>query len=164
MTNKPSTQPNRRNLLSRVDPERHARICSICRHEDRLEIEDAFLHWISPDYIVMKFDVSDRMALYRHVHATGLYEYRRRNLSSALDRLIEHVNSASVSGDCILRAIRAHSRLNEDGRWREPVHRVIVARRQENFVLPECTPEDLVEREVLLDTPKRVEIPVTHRK
>ena len=125
---------NRSSNLSRLGPPapidltRHASKCAICQSEDRQEIENLFLHWISPGYIVEQFRVRSRMTLYRHVHATGLYEYRRRNLRSALDRLIENADSATVSGDCIIRAIRAQSRVSEDGRWSEPVQRVVVSR------------------------------------
>ena len=123
-----------------------------------------FLHWISPGYIVEQFRVRSRMTLYRHVHATGLYEYRRRNLRSALDRLIENADSATVSGDCIIRAIRAQSRVSEDGRWSEPVQRVVVSRGPLNFALRDGESPDVLHREILIDTPKRTEIPATSNK
>ncbi len=159
MTTKRRTQP-----IS-VDPERHARKCAICQSEDRAEIEELFLHWISVGYIASMYsEIPNRMTIHRHVYATGLYEFRRRNLRSALDRLVENADTCKVTGDCVLRAIRAHSRLSEDGRWREPVQRMIVSRSTESFVLPKFDPEDLLEREILIDTPKRLEIPVTSTK
>ncbi len=161
---------NRSSNLSRLGPPapidltRHASKCAICQSEDRQEIEHLFLHWISPGYIVEQFRVRSRMTLYRHVHATGLYEYRRRNLRSALDRLIENADSATVSGDCIIRAIRAQSRVSEDGRWSEPVQRVVVSRGPLNFALPDGESPDVLHREILIDTPKRTEIPATSTK
>jgi len=161
---------NRSSNLSRLGPsapidiKRHADQCAICKSEDRQEIEYLFVHWISPGYIVEQFNVRNRMTLYRHMHATGLYELRRRNLRSALDHLIEHAPSTTVSGDCIIRAIRAQSRLSEDGRWSEPVQRVIVSRMPANFALPEGEPQDVLQREILVDTPTHAQIPVTSTK
>ena len=161
---------NRSSNLSRLGPpapidiNRHADQCAICKSEHRQEIENLFLHWISPDYIVEQFRVRNRMTLYRHMHATGLYEFRRRNLRAALDHLIENAPSARVSGDCIIRAIRAQSRLSEDGRWSEPVQRVIVSRRPASFVLPESEPQDVLQREILVETPTHAQIAVTSTK
>jgi hypothetical protein len=161
---------NRSSNLSRLGPpapidiKRHADQCAICKSEDRQEIENLFLHWMSPGYIVEQFRVRSRMTLYRHMHATGLYEYRRRNLRSALDHLIENAASTAVSGDCVIRAIRAQSRLSEDGRWSEPVQRVIVSRRPANFASSEDEPQDVLQREILVDTPTHAQIPVTSTK
>ncbi|MFZ0737909.1 MAG: hypothetical protein WBL70_19070, partial [Candidatus Acidiferrales bacterium] len=109
------------------DPKRHARKCAICRHPDREAIDEAFIHWTSPDDIENDHNLPpSRSALYRHAHATGLYARRRRNLRYALEQLIEHADRAVVSGDCIIRAIRAYSRVTSDGHWIDPPNRVVV--------------------------------------
>ena len=67
--------------------------------------------------------------IYRHAHATGLYSPRRRNLRYALEQLIENAERAVVSGDCVTRAVRAHSRVTSDGRWIDRPKHVIVSHR-----------------------------------
>jgi hypothetical protein len=148
-----------------VDLERHSRKCAICHSEDRDAIESAFLNWLSPHYITLQFrDIHDRMSLYRHAWATGLYEYRRRNLRSALDRLLENAEGARVSGDCVIRAIRAYSRLNEEGRWTEPVQKVVISRRHRDLTLPEEDQTADLHKLILIDTPTRLETTVTPAK
>ncbi|MGB9336618.1 MAG: hypothetical protein WCB14_16540 [Candidatus Acidiferrales bacterium] len=165
MTPNSNTQLDRPGVPTPVDPERHARKCAICRSQDRQEIENAFLHWISPDFIADEFDdVPDRMTLYRHVHATGLYEFRRRNLRCALDRLIESAGSANVSGDCVIRAIRAYSRLNDDGHWIDPVQRVVISRQKVNFAASEEQSDEVLRKTILIETPKRLETAATPTK
>jgi hypothetical protein len=164
MTPKRNTQLDRPGVPPPVDPERHTRNCAICRSAHRQEIENAFLHWVSPHDIFDEYDLPSRMTVYSHAHATGLYEYRRRNLRSALDRLIEQADSASVSGDCVIRAIRAQSHLGDDGRWTDPVRHVIVSRRPDNFVLPAGDPQEVIHKTILFETQKGAETPVTDTK
>lgn len=109
---------------SAPSPERHERKCVICRHPDREEIEELFLHWHNPWNIAASYKVSAR-SLYRHAHATGLYAARQDSLRPVLDRLLERVEDAKISGDCIIRAVRAYSCLGGDNKWTEPPARVI---------------------------------------
>jgi hypothetical protein len=99
--------------------DRHGRKCAICAHPYRDEIEELFLHWHRPSEIAADLNLNVR-TIYRHAHATGLYAVRQGNLRSVLDRILEQVNRAKVSGDCILRAVRAYSCLGGDNRWTEP--------------------------------------------
>ncbi len=108
---------------------RHARRCVICNHPERDLIEEAFVHWFHADRIVDDHNLPSRSALYRHAYATGLYDLRRQNMRYALEHLIEDAIHAPVSGDCIIRAIRAHARLTGDGRWIDPPQQIIVERR-----------------------------------
>ncbi|HEY4742186.1 MAG TPA: hypothetical protein VIH76_16435 [Candidatus Acidoferrales bacterium] len=100
----------------------------ICNHPEREAIEEEFIHWLHADDIADDHDLPSRTNLYRHAYATGLYEVRRRNLRYALEHVIEDVTHASVSGDCVIRAIRAYSRITDDGRWVEPPQRLVVSR------------------------------------
>jgi hypothetical protein len=107
---------------------RHARRCAICHHPERDAIEEAFVHWFHADRIVDDHDLPSRSALYRHAYATGLYDLRRQNMRYALEHLIEDAIHAPVSGDCVIRAVRAHARLTADGRWIDPPQQIIVTR------------------------------------
>ena len=104
----------------------HRRLCTICKHPMRNAMEEEFLHWASPDAIAHHYSVGWR-SVYRHAHATGLFEKRGRNLRSALGHIIEHANHVSPSADSIIRAVRAYSCVTRDGKWVEPATRVIVS-------------------------------------
>jgi len=104
--------------------ERHQRKCAICHHPEREVIEELFVHWHQPYSTANHYKVPAR-SLYRHAHATGLYLIRQQNLRSVLDRFLERVHDATVSGDSIIRAIRAYSCLTPNNKWIEPPTRVI---------------------------------------
>jgi hypothetical protein len=148
-----------------IDPERHARKCTICQSANREDIEDAYLNWLGPEWISRMFtEVRDRMVLYRHAHATGLHEFRRRNLRAALDRILESADSGRVSGDCALRVIKAYSNLNDDGHWTEPVQKVIISKRHIDLTVPDDPQVPVIQRTILIDAPKSLEIEATPTK
>ncbi|HUJ81388.1 MAG TPA: hypothetical protein VLW83_05865 [Candidatus Acidoferrales bacterium] len=122
------TQNKDAQLPSTPGLSRHARKCAICRHPDREDIDEAFLRWISPQTIVTDFNLADPRALYRHAHATGIYSLRRHHFRAVLEHIIERVQDVKVTGDTIIRAIRACSCLDDQGRWHEPPKRSIVTR------------------------------------
>jgi len=93
--------------------ERHRRKCSICNHSELEAIEQAFLNWQSPDAIVVEYRLPSRSALYRHVEATDLPTLRRRRMHLALDRIIERVDSVTVTGSTVLRAIMMSNQLTK---------------------------------------------------
>jgi len=103
----------------------HQRKCIICHHPDREEIEEMFLHWFSPATIYRRFLLRDRYSIYRHAHATGLYQRRRRNLRCALENIIERSDECPISSNGIVRAIKAYASLTDAGEWIEPPSRVI---------------------------------------
>jgi len=103
---------------------RHARKCSVCNHPERDTIDDDFIHWMKPHTIAHEFDLPER-AIRRHARATGLHELRSRKSLHALDLIIENAKTATVTGDTIIRAIRAASCINAAGKWEEPPKRVI---------------------------------------
>lgn len=123
----PPPEPQTTDRMSRTSApslERHERKCVICAHPERAEIEELFLHWHNPWNIATGYKVPAR-SLYRHAHATGLYAARQDSLRPVLDRLLERVEEAKISGDCIIRAVRAYSCLGGDNKWTEPTARVI---------------------------------------
>jgi hypothetical protein len=118
----PKTQPA-------ADPKeaRHTRKCQICHHPDRFEIDEEYRLWRSPYEIAREYNVPPR-ALFRHFHAQGLVSKRRENLRFALDKIIERGAERPLTGDMIIRAVRAHCLLTDDNRWVEPVKRVEITR------------------------------------
>jgi hypothetical protein len=112
---------------SAPDLDRHQRACTICHHPEREAIEEAFLQWRSVEWINWQFQVSNLSAIYRHAHATGLFARRGRRIRFALEHLIQNADRITPSGDNILRAIRAYTCLDDEGKWHEIPSQVIVS-------------------------------------
>ena len=130
-----SSRPGRASPAALVA--RHARKCVICKHPEREAIEEAFIHWFHADDIVEDHGLPSRTSLRHHALATGLYDKRRRNIRYALEHVIEEATHSAVTGESVVSAIRAHSRLSQTGRWKEPPQRLIVSR-GETRALPEA--------------------------
>lgn len=118
----------RRKPGAKTDPTRHRRLCAICNHQELDAIEDAFLHWQRPGDIKFEFKLPNRLCIYRHAHAFGLFEERAKNMRFTLENLLEESSRCRVSGDTIIRAVRAHSCLDSDGHWIEPPRHLIISR------------------------------------
>jgi hypothetical protein len=117
------------NIVNSEVPElsRHHRKCSVCRHPERDAIEEAFLHWQSPNQIAIEHDLPNEASVYRHAHATGLFDRRDNNLRFALGNFIERVSEIQiVTPDAIVRAVRAYTRVSKTGEWVEPPRQIIV--------------------------------------
>jgi len=144
------------------DPVRHARRCAICHHPERDAIEEEFVHWFHADRIAEDYELPSRSGVYRHAYATGLYDLRRRNMRYALEHLIEEARLATpVTGDTVIRAVRAHARLTATGRWIEPPKELIVSRR----VIPKKSAAPRAAKgQFLTGTPKQLKSPVTNTK
>ena len=106
--------------------QRHERKCIICHHPERETIEEFFVRWQQPHRMAQEYDLPVR-SLYRHAHATGLFAARRRNLRSVLEYILEDASVTQVTGDCIVRAVRAYTCLTDDNKWVEPATHVIVS-------------------------------------
>ena len=111
-----------------IDIPKHERRCCICRHPDRDAIEEGFLRWTRPDELRYEFKLPNRSCIYRHAHAFHLFEQRARYLRSALENIIEESANCKPSADSIIRAIRAYSCLDDQGRWVEPPRHLIISR------------------------------------
>jgi hypothetical protein len=96
---------------------RHRRTCSVCRHAQRQEIETAFIGWRSPAAIAEEFGLADRASVYRHAHALGLKEKRRRNIRAALERIIEKAGEVDVTASAVVAAVQAYAKINAAGEW-----------------------------------------------
>ena len=114
----------------RVPPsiERHRRKCQICRHRDRDMIEEDFILWSTPRAISVTHRVPE-MALYRHARAFNLFPARRESLRLMLDRVLERGPELPVTGDTIIRAVRAQACLTDDNHWVEPTKNVAFTNR-----------------------------------
>jgi len=123
MTHKTSTQ----NLLTvrripssqRVSPGRHKKLCKVCQHPQRAEIEEAFIRWESPRSIAREFRLGHRSSLYRHANAVDLFTRRQKNLRAALEKIIERAGEAPVTAAAVVSAVCALSRINAAGEWVE---------------------------------------------
>jgi hypothetical protein len=96
---------------------RHRRNCSICAHPRCEEIETAYIGWASPAAIAEEYGLSDRSSVYRHAHALGLKEKRKRNIRAALERIIEKAGEVDVTASAVVSAIQAYSKINAVGQW-----------------------------------------------
>jgi|SRR5215831_863035 len=105
---------------------RHSRKCQVCRHPDREAIEEEFLGWHYTWNIASAYNVPAR-AIYRHVRALGLLRQRDENLRSVLGLIMERAEKAPVTGDTIIRAVRAYTCLTDNNQWIEPTSNVVFA-------------------------------------
>jgi hypothetical protein len=96
---------------------RHKRNCSVCCHQQREEIESAFIAWRSPAAIAEEYGLADRASVYRHAHAIGLFEKRRRNIRAALERIIEKAGEVDVTASAVVAAVQAYAKINAAGEW-----------------------------------------------
>jgi hypothetical protein len=107
--------------------DRHARKCVICHHLDRELLEQDFLNWHPAGTIAYDYNLRDTRVVYRHAHATGIYARRMKNVRMVAAHIIEKVEDLTPTAGHVLQAIRALSRIDDDGRWIEPPVEVIVS-------------------------------------
>jgi hypothetical protein len=81
------------------------------------EIEAEFVNWKSPAVIATDYGLADRMNVYRHAHALGLFEKRKRNVRAALEHIIEKSGEVEVSATAVVAAIQAYAKINAQGEW-----------------------------------------------
>jgi hypothetical protein len=96
---------------------RHTRKCAVCNHPDRDAIEQEFLRWYAPQDIARDHDIPYASSIYRHAHATGLFERRRATIRLALEPLIEQATGVEATADSVVKAIRTYAQLNDAGQW-----------------------------------------------
>lgn len=107
----------------------HEARCTICNHRERAAIDEAFLHWQRPTAIAHEFQLGDRRIVYRHAHALGLFHQRAAKSRRSLEFIIEQAETVTATADSVIRAVRAHSCLGEDGRWTEPRKEVLITQK-----------------------------------
>jgi hypothetical protein len=104
----------------------HRRLCRICSHPAREQIERDFLEWVSPQAIAKAYGLhkDNPAALFRHARALGLFARRRHNARNALERIIEQAGNVTPSASAIVSAVRAYVKINSEGQWVEAPERV----------------------------------------
>jgi hypothetical protein len=85
----------------------------------------AFLQWRSPADIIKDFKLASRTSVYRHAHATRLFDRHSRNTRFALGVLIEQAQCVKPTAGDIVRAVHAFCRINDRGEWVEPARQVV---------------------------------------
>jgi len=106
-----------RNPDAAVSLGRHQRACSVCAHQQREEIESAFIGWQSPAAIAEEYGLADRTSVYRHAHALGLFQKRQKNVRAALERIIEKAGEVDVTASAVVSAVQAYAKINAAGEW-----------------------------------------------
>jgi len=94
---------------------RHKRCCTICAHEQKEEIEQDFVAWRSPIAIAEEYGLADRISVYRHARAFGLFEKRKRNVRAALERIIEKSGDVDLTASAVVAAIQTYAKINAQG-------------------------------------------------
>jgi hypothetical protein len=125
----PSRKPRVENKPFSQALARHRRKCQVCRHPEREQIEQEYRDWFRPTQISRRYNIDDS-ALHRHFHAVGLISARRQNLRYVVERIIEQGAEEPISGDTIIRAVRAMCCLQDDNTWVEPVRNVVYQREE----------------------------------
>lgn len=116
-----STHPAHLTSSNPPDFARHSRLCSICSHPDRDAIEGDFVRWRKPAEIIEDYNIPNRYAIYRHAHATGLFQRRRAEMARVLEKQLERADDCPLEAfDVITRAARLYSHLDENGRYFDP--------------------------------------------
>jgi hypothetical protein len=102
-----------------VNVGRHRRSCTICAHAKCADVEAGFVNWESPAKLAEQYGLADRTTVYRHAHALGLFEKRKRNVRAALERIIEKSGEVEVTASAVVAAIQAYAKINAQGQWVE---------------------------------------------
>jgi hypothetical protein len=89
----------------------------MCNHDQREEIDAAFIGWRSPAVIAEEYGLADRSSVYGHANALGLQAKRQRNIRAALKRIIEKAGEVDVTASAVVAAVQAYAKINAAGEW-----------------------------------------------
>ena len=132
----------------------HRSHCTICRHPERDAIEQSFLHWERPTVIARDFQLADRRVVNRHALALDLFDLRSSRTRRSLEFIIEQAETVKATADSVIRAVKAHACLGEDGRWTEPVRHTIITHQYLNLAGPPAE-QDLARDQAQIGTPSK---------
>jgi hypothetical protein len=99
-----------------ISPARHAQNCTICRHRDRVQIEQDFIAWHSQAVIAREYKLGSRLVVYRHARALGLVKKRNASVRGALCDFIERSSKVRPTAAAFVAACSVLSRLDREGR------------------------------------------------
>ena len=77
------------------------------------------MNWASPANLAEQYGLADRTTVYRHAHALGLFEKRKRNVRAALERIIEKAGEVEVTAAAVVTAVQTDAKINVQGQWIE---------------------------------------------
>ncbi|MBZ5672067.1 MAG: hypothetical protein LAO04_20375 [Acidobacteriia bacterium] len=89
---------------------RHQSQCTVCQHPERQEIEEEWINWVFPTGIAERHGIS-RDALYRHAHACDLFSKRQKNRKLILEKILERVDWAPISGSAFLSTYKVYDKI-----------------------------------------------------
>jgi hypothetical protein len=84
--------------------ERHSRKCAICTHPAREAIDQAFLHRPRHPNIVKDYNLPSLSSLYRHAHATGLWDRHSNRELTPTEQTPPNSNRENKPGSGLLTA------------------------------------------------------------
>jgi hypothetical protein len=144
----------------KASSQHHAERCAICRHRDRLTIETAFLDWTPQTQIARAHGVN-RLQVFRHARAAGLFRKRDENVRAALAAFIERGLNLRPTPQSFVHAIIALSKLDNESRTVERVELTnglgssfakMTVREMENYARDGTLPEWFAKEVKALDT------------
>ena len=91
---------------------RHQGQCSICRHPQCQEIEEAWVNWGNTTLLAKYYGVS-RDAVYRHMTTLDLFKVRQKRVKVIYEKILEQLDMVSVNGATLLAALRDYVALLE---------------------------------------------------
>jgi hypothetical protein len=97
-------------------PARHSQNCTVCRHRDRVQIEQDFIAWRSQTAIAREYKLGSRLVVYRHARACGLIKKRNASIRGALCDFIERSSKVRPTAASFVVACATLSRLDREGR------------------------------------------------
>jgi hypothetical protein len=97
-------------------PARHSQNCTVCRHRDRVQIEQDFVAWRSQSEIAREYKLGSRQVVWRHARALGLVKKRNASIRGALCDFIERSSKVRPTAAAFVAACATLSRLDREGR------------------------------------------------
>lgn len=91
---------------------RHQAQCSVCRHPQCQEIEEAWVNWGNTTLLAKEYGLS-RDAIYRHMRALDLFKVRQKRVKLIYEKILERLDTVAVNGATLLAALRDYVALCE---------------------------------------------------
>jgi hypothetical protein len=120
------------------DRQKHRAKCSICKHPEFRDIEDDYLEYVSCREIARRYKLPDQHSVSDHAQAMGLAYRRVRNVTLALDSVIEQVRELKPTVSNVLTAIRMMVDINSQGEWFAPGEKVFTKALFNRMTPEEC--------------------------
>lgn len=98
-----------KNADARVNLGRHRAQCLVCRHPKCEEIDAAWVRWEYPGQIAQDFGIS-RDSIYRHAHATGLFDKRQANFKMPYWKILERVDRIPFTGSNYVAVLNSYAK------------------------------------------------------